>query len=204
VRLAVRMLRLAPVLLAVAMVAGCAAHDPQVQPLAAGQRVPLAMLPLENLSGRAENGEKYSRVVWSTLGRTGRYALVDPGEVEAALAELRIRSFGSLTREQVVRAAARLKVRWIVAGTLLESGTILTPDGGVPSFGLTMRLFDGRTGEVVWSDMNARTGQDHETIFGWGREESLDRLAQQAAQELIDRIRLPQPPDSIPTMEGKS
>lgn len=182
---------------------GCAASGSHAPPAAPGPRASMAMLPLENLSGRAENGEKYSRVVWSVLGRTNRYDLTDPGEVEAALGELRIRSTGAIARDQMVRIAERLRVRWILAGSLLESGSIRTPDGDVPSFSLSLRVIDGRSGQVTWSDLIARSGQDRETIFGWGREESLDRLADATARELVDRIRMPEFPDSLTTREGK-
>ena len=163
----------------------------------------MAMLPLENLSGRAEYGERFSRLVWSTLGRTGRFDIVDPGEVEAALVEMRIRSASSLTTEQVLKLAFRLKVRWIVAGTLLECGAVHTPDGDIPMFGLALRVLDGLSGKIVWTDLRARTGQDRETIFGWGREENLDRLAETTSRELIDHLQIPTPPDSISSMEGR-
>lgn len=184
-------------------VGGCAAATTQVRPGAEAGRATVAMLPLENLTGKAENGEKYTRLVWAVLGRTNRFALTDPGEVEAALGELRIRSTGAIARDQVVRAAQRLGVRWIATGSLLESGNVRTPDGDCPSFGLTLRVLDGRTGHVVWSDLAARSGQDRETIFGWGREESLDRLAETATRQLVDHLRLPEIPDSLITREGK-
>jgi hypothetical protein len=195
--------RVLPGLLAATLaLAGCAAGGPAVRAQGSGGRATLAMLPLENLSGRAEYGERFSRLVWGTLGRTGRFDVVDPGEVDGVLVELRIRSAGSLTTEQVLKAAGRLKARWIVAGTLLECGTVHTPDGDLPSFGLALRVLDGRTGKVVWTDLRSRTGQDRETIFGWGREENLDRLAQSTANELIDRLRTPESPDSLNLTEG--
>jgi hypothetical protein len=163
----------------------------------------MAMLPLENLSGRAEYGDRFSRLVWTTLGRTGRFDLVDAGEVDAVLVEQRIRSAGSLSRDQVLKSAGRLKVRWILAGTLLECGTVRSPEGDLPSFALSLRVIDGRSGRVVWTDMRARSGQDRETVFGWGREENLERLAESAARELIDRIQLPNIPDSLSSTEGR-
>ena len=190
--------------LAVAAAAwGCASGTTQVRPAAGSPRVGMAMLPLENLSGRAENGDRYSQLVWTVLGRTDRFQLTDPGEVQAALGELRIRSSGSIARDQVVRAAERLGTRWLVTGTLLEAGTIRTPDGDCPSFGLTLRVLDGRTGNVVWSDLATRTCQDRETIFGWGREENLERLADATTRELVEKLRLPEPADSLTTREGK-
>ena len=201
---AARIGRLLPALLVAALaVSGCAASRPALRVPTAGTAPAMAMLPLENLSGRAEYGERFSRLVWSTLARTGRFDVVDPGQVDAILAELRIRSAGSLTTDQVLKMAGRLKVRWVVAGTLLECGTIRTPDGDIPTFGLALRVLDGRSGRVVWADLRSTTGQDHETIFGWGREESLDRVAAATASELISRIQTPAITDSVSTTEGK-
>ncbi len=188
--------------LAALIVAGCAASGPAVRD-AAGPRPTVVMLPLENLSGRAEYGERFSRLVWTLLGRSGRFDMVDPGQVDAMLVELRIRSSGSLTTEQVLKTAGRLHARWVVAGTLLESGVVRSPEGDIPSFGLSLRVLDGSTGKVVWTDLRARTGQDRETIFGWGREENLERLAEATARDLIDHLQTPELPDTSHHTEGR-
>lgn len=177
-------------------------------PVAARSRAPedvprVALLPLENLTGRSEFGERFSRLVWATIGRDERFRVVDVGEVEAAIGEVRIRNAGLVSRDQVTRLARRLDARWIFAGALLECGTVRTPDGDVPAFGMTLRVIDGRTGEVVWADMRARTGEDRETIFGWGRESSLDRLAESAARDLVDHVKLPATRDSVATSEAR-
>lgn len=183
------------------LVAGCATGGAGARPADLAGRTGVAMLPLENLTGKSENGERYSRLLWATLGKNARYRVVDVGEVDAAIGELRIRNAGSLTREQVQKVATRLKVRWIVAGTLLECGSIHTPDGDVPSFGMTLRVLDGKSGDVVWADLRARTGEDRETIFGWGRESSLDRLAETTARELVAHMQFPATPDSAASTE---
>lgn len=197
-----RAFALAPLLaLALALAGGCAAH--RAPPPPPGARASLAMMPLENLSGRAEYGDRYTRLVWTAIGGSGRFDLVDPGEVDAMLVEQRIRTSAMLTREQVLKAAARLHVHWLLAGTLLECGTVHTPDGDIPSFSLALRLIDGRTGLVVWTDLRARSGEDRETIFGWGREEDLQRLAETTARELVAAMPIPSTPDSLQTTEGK-
>jgi hypothetical protein len=196
--------RLAPAVAVLALlVSGCAAHAPVPPPGSAAVRPKVALLPLENLSGHAEYGERYTRLLWSELGRAARYQVVDVGEVDAMLVELRIRSAGALTREQLLKAAARLHTRWILAGTLLECGTVRTPDGDIPTFTLALRLLDGQTGRVAWTDLRARSGEDRETIFGWGREGSLERLAASTARELVSNLRIPRDNDSLQTMEGR-
>jgi TolB-like protein len=191
-------------LLCVALLAaaGCAAHSPPPAANTSGlPRVTVAMLPLENLSGRPENGDRISRMVWTTLGENGRYQVLDPGQVDAVLVELRVRSAAAMTREQVGEISKRLGAPWILAGTVLECGAVRTPDGDVPSFSLALRLLDGGSGRVVWTGMRAHSGEDHETVFGWGRETDLDRLAQFTARELVAAIQVPAASDSARGME---
>jgi TolB-like protein len=178
--------------------AGCGAHAPAPEPVPApGARPVMAVLPLENLSVRPENGDRLTRVVWTALGSSGRFEVVESGEVEGAIADVRLRTVASVTRDQLLRIAKQTNARWLLAGTILECGTVRTPDGEVPSLSLALRVLDGGTGRVVWTGMRAHSGEDRETIFGWGRETSLERLADRTTRELIDAIRLPAAVDSL-------
>jgi len=96
-----------------------------------------------------------------------------------------------LTSAQAVGIASRLRARWLVTGSILEYGTVRTPDGEMPSVGITLRMLDGRDARVVWSAMKVAGGQDRETVFGWGREASLDRLAERTAREMFKGFALP-------------
>jgi hypothetical protein len=176
------------------LAAGCAAHAPMPAP--AGPRAMVAMLPLENLSGRSEVADRLTQIVWVALGNSPVLEPVEPGEVDAAMADARLRSSLAVTGEQVGKIAQRTGARWIVAGTILECGTVHTPDGDVPSLSLSLRLLDGKNGRVRWTQMRARSGEDRESVFGWGRVTNLDRLAQDMAQELVSAIRLPVAADS--------
>ena len=191
--------RAAGVMLVLSMVtvAACAGRAPAPRVLAAEPKVAVAMLPIENLSSVSDITDRLQRLVWTAFGSDGRFDVVDPGQVENAMTELRIRSSSSLSKEQITRCAGGLGVRWLLAGDVLECGTVHTPDGDVPSFALALRLIDGTTGRVRWTDMMARSGEDRETIFGWGRETSLEKLMDRTARELIARIRVPSAADSL-------
>ena len=187
----------------VALLASGCAHVPAPAPAPTSARPVVMVLPLENLSGHSEYGARFTRLVWSTMGSTGRFSLVEPGEVEAMLVDLRIRSAGVLTKEQLTQAAAHAGARWILVGTLLECGSTHTPDGDIPTFSLALRLIDGGSGRVVWTDLRARSGEDRETLFGWGRELSLEKLADATTRELIQRLVIPTTPDSLSTNKGR-
>lgn len=181
------------------LLAGCAAGAPRPAPAPApgAPRTAIVMLPLENLSGRAEFGDRLTRIVWTEMGGSPRWEVVEQGEVEAALADARVRNSLSLTREQVRQVAKRTGARWLMAGTIIECGLVRTPDGEMPTLSLALRLIDGETGRVRWTDMRTRSGEDHETVFGWGRVTNLERLAQDTARELVAAVRLPAEPDSL-------
>lgn len=180
-----------------ALAAGCAATAPRTPPGSGGAAVPVVVLPLENLSGRAEHGDRLTRILWTELGASARWDVVEPAEADAAVVEARIRTSLSMTRDQVQKLSKLTGARWLLAGTILECGSARTPDGDVPTISLALRLVDGRTGRVRWTEMRSRSGEDRETLFGWGRVTNLERLAQETARELVAAIRLPADADTL-------
>ena len=171
---------------------GCAASPPPAPVSASAGPLPrVALLPLENLSGRPECGDLLTRICEAALARTGKCQTVEPGDIQGAMAEARVRTTGLLTSEQAVQLAGRLRARYLLAGTILECGRVRTPEGEVPSVGIALRLLMGDSAQVVWTAMKVRTGDDRETIFGWGREPSLERLAERTVAEMFESFRLP-------------
>ena len=194
---------LAASLLAAAL--GCAGSRPASAPVTsrdAGAKPRLAVLPLEDLSGQAGVADRLTRVVFTTLVQTGDYEVLEPGRVDDALSEARVRSSGMLSQDQIASLSRQLEVRWLLTGSALEYGRVHTPDGDVPAVGIALRLIDGWSGRVRWADQRYRNGDDHETVFGWGRESDGDRLAQQTAAELIRRLRLPADGESTAVNRG--
>ena len=188
---------------AIALVAGCAGTAPPPRALGPDRAPPrVALLPFENLSGRNDAGERLSRAFLGELGARGTIETGAPGDGEAAMAEYRIRSTGLMTTDQVPPLASRLGARWLLSGTVLEYAAVRTPDGEVPSVGVTLRLLDGLDGRVVWSALKVRTGEDRETVFGWGREVSIDRLAARLAADMLKGFQPPADPDTVAVARG--
>jgi TolB-like protein len=185
---------------------GCAGHrapEPSAAP-AAGPRQRIAVLPLEDLSGQSGAADRMTRVLFTVLAQAGVYEVVEPGTVDMALSDARVRSTGMLSREQIQSLSTELGTRWLLTGSALEFGRVRTPDGEVPSVGIALRLIDGRDGRVCWADQRYRNGDDRETVFGWGHESDADRLAQHTLAELVQALRVPADGDSIPmSREGR-
>ena len=168
-------------------VAGCAGTGHRSD---SGGTVPMdhpraALLPLENLSGREEQGRLFTQAFLVELVRSGACEMVEPGQVDEMLDRLGIRMTGSLSNAQLRLLGDSLGVRYVFLGSVLEAGTVKTWDGDVPSAGASLRMVETGTARVVWAGLKVRTGDDGETVFGWGRERSSEQLIAKLAKELL-------------------
>jgi hypothetical protein len=85
--------------------------------------------------------------------------------------------------------ADTLQAGYVLFGSVLESGAVRGQDGDLPSVGVSIRLVEPATGHVIWAGMRFRSGDDHETLFGWGRERSAERLSSKLARDLVATMR---------------
>jgi len=202
----VRFLVLAAALALASGFAGCGGSAPR--PSAAppsGERVRIAVLPFDNLTTEGTAGEFMTLVFFTEIGARADYEPVETGIVAATLESLGVRTAGSLSAEQLRTIGERLGVRSLLIGSVLESGTVRTPEGELPSVGVTLKLLDAASGRVLWTKMGFRSGADGETVFGWGREKSARRLAAQLANELLRSLPAPDVGSSLePTLGGES
>lgn len=175
------------------LVAACATTAPRqftAPDASLAGRPRVALLPLENLAEKPDQGVLVMSVFYAELVRVGVFDVVEMGQVEAVLRDLRIRRTGSLSTEQVRQLAEQLGARHLMLGSILEAETISTPDGPIPSLSVTLRLLDGTDARVVWANVHIRTGEDHESMFGWGREEDFEQLALTTASEMFEELRV--------------
>jgi TolB-like protein len=149
----------------------------------------VALLPFDNLSGREEQERLFTQTFLATLVGTQSCEVVDLGRAEALLERLRIRATGSLTPEQMSAVGESLKVSYVMLGSVLESGRVRTADGETPTVGASLRLVDAATGRIAWANVRVLTGDERETVFGWGRELSAERLLTKLADEMLRDFR---------------
>jgi hypothetical protein len=151
---------------------------------------PLAMmLPLANLSGRLEQADLMTRVFQAEFVRAWPGPTVDQGEAQRLVDDLRLRDTGAPSGAQVRAIRDSSGAAFLLVGTVLESGTLRTPEGDVPSVGVALRLIDTATQRSIWAASAFRTGQDRESVFGWGRELNINRLTSELAVELCQAFR---------------
>ena len=136
----------------------------------------IAIIPFDNNSEYLRAGDVSSGILLSYLVKQG-YQVVEPGDVMAALAELRSVPRGELSIQEAVQLHNKLDVSLIVTGSVYR---FITASGAasesVPEIEASLRLIDALTGRVVSSVSSLRRGNDSETIFGAGIQRALGRV----------------------------
>jgi TolB-like protein len=178
-------LRAYAALLLIVGLAGCAGKAPKPALVPPVDRPRLAVLPFDNLTDQGDAGETVTLVFFSEVGAQARYQPVESGTVNVVLDSLVIRTTSNLTAAQLALLGQRLGAERLLIGTVLESSVVRTPDGDLPSVGVTIKLLEAASGRVLWARMGFKSGQDTETVFGWGREKSRYKLAASLAAELL-------------------
>jgi TolB-like protein len=189
---AVRLLGPLLALCAAVAITGCGGGSPHPSAeLPPANRPRIALLPFDNLTTEGGAGDVMTLMFFTQIGASGPYEPVETGIVAATLESLGIRSVSALTSDQIRTIGDRLAVSRLLVGSVLESGSVHTSEGDLPSIGVTLKLLDVKDGRVVWTKMDFKTGEDKETVFGWGRERSPQKLAARLAVEMVRELPAP-------------
>jgi TolB-like protein len=148
-----------------------------------------ALMPFENLAGREEESQVFTKIFFAQLVATGSLEMVDPTAVDAAMESLGVRGSGAMTLGEVRAMADTLHAPYLLLGSVLESSTLQTPEGPIPSVGASLRLVQAASGRVMWAGVHFRTGEDKESVFGWGRVLSTERLISELAFDMLKDFR---------------
>jgi TolB-like protein len=171
------------ILLPIALVTGCSASAPRDQ-----ARVPVvAVLPFENLAVSDEGSRVVTRVCQGLVAQREEIRAVEPGEVEEALIDLRIRVPALMTEEQRRALRDTLHCDYVFTGTLLTYGHAEHPYAGkVGVVSLTAQIMQLVDAKVVWAETVSRQGSDSQWIFGLGTKHDPAILAEEICRSLVN------------------
>ncbi len=144
--------------------------------LAAGEIGTVAIIPFENLAGYPNAGHVMADLLEAELLARGRPELMPATEVRERLAE---HEGTVLSPEELGRI---LGVDTVIVGRVTEYKYKVSL-GEEPAVGVSVRLVDTRSGDVLWSAARSQLGR-----FAWVREDSLSRLSQEVAAHLADSL----------------
>jgi len=149
----------------------------------------LAVLPPVNFS-RYENATDIvtNALIVELLG-TGTFEVVDPGLVEQAILEERLRLTDRLPLETLHRLQNELGVTHVMVGSISEFGFVQVSDANLPTVSISLRIVKCADGHIAWAATHSKRGDDVETVFGLGRIHGLEQLASVAVKEMTESLR---------------
>jgi len=145
----------------------------------------VAVLPLENLTSDQTAGEKVRKIVVTELLASGVVDVVEPGQVNKALAVQNLQNPGAMSPEDSKKLAAALGVQLLIVGSVESYDRVQVGGVQAPEVTLTLRGVDAESGTVVWAASHTQGGATFAArLFGLTGD-SLSEVARKAAHEAV-------------------
>jgi TolB-like protein len=176
--------------LLVAVCAGCGGHPAYYNGDVAAlpDTTAVAILPLVNLTQDVNAPELVMNAVMVELLATHHFHVVDPGRVEQAIQDARIRFSDRLPPETLHTLAAALGVKYVFVGTVNEFQFVRESGFDVPTVSFALRMVACDSGNIVWAASHSKRGDDNESVFALGRIDTLEELATVTAHEMTQTM----------------
>ncbi len=137
----------------------------------------VAILPLQNFTRDNLAHEKIRDILETELLRLGIFEVVDRGEIDATLRELRVRSPSEIDPKIIKRISQKLLVQAIFTGSVDEYRREQSGGLSLPIVTISLKLIDTQSGKVIWQITASEKGGGALTrLFGVG-ERSLTEVS---------------------------
>jgi len=121
----------------------------------------VAVLPFENASNDRQAGYRATRLMVNELLASGAVDVVEPGEVNAALAKLpgyQPRRPPNPSTEQILSLGKDLGVQAFLLGSVPQSETVNAGSVRIPVVTLDVHMVEAETGATVWAATHTEQG----------------------------------------------
>lgn len=149
----------------------------------------LAVLPLTNFSADEKAADVVSGQLIVALLNFENFSVVDPGVVEDVVIQMRLRVPERLPLERLQEVGEALGVPYIMVGTVNEYGFVREGNESVPQVSISLRILACDSGSILWAASHSRRGDEGESVFGWGKTGTVERLAAETVQEITQSLR---------------
>lgn len=148
----------------------------------------VAILPLTNLTRDTAAAERVRDVLANSLLATKAFRVAPLGEVSRGLSRAGIAEAGQPAADDVVKLAKLIEVDALLVGTVREYGEVRSGSASANVISLSLQLYEGQTGSVVWSAAATRGGVGiGERLLGGGGA-PMNTVTEEAVDDLVDAL----------------
>jgi hypothetical protein len=151
-----------------------------------GERV--ALIPFDNLTEYPDASRRYTLLLFDRLTGERSLDLVPLAEVEPILAKYRVRRADLIDSTAARSMGEDLQTRYLIVGTVLDMMNAADSRSRQAELTVSLRIHSLPSGQVVWTCVDARSGNDGERPFGWGVILSADKLAAQSVDRIVENL----------------
>ncbi len=144
------------------------------------QEIKIAFFPFENFSDDKDALKQVIPVLRSRLEKKG-LEILDDESLNRFLLKERIRYSGYISKDVARKIESELNVKAILTGSVNSFSA-----AGNPIVGLSARLIDSLSGQILWANHASASGEDFATVLGLGRVRTIDRLTSKVTDKLLD------------------
>jgi hypothetical protein len=148
----------------------------------------VAVLPLDNLTNEKFAADAVRQVVVCELLSTGLVDVAVPGEAEAAVDKLGLRSIRALSAEQIKTLGSTLKVQAVVFGAVDKFGEVRIGNISAPEVTITLMMADTTSGSIVWSVTKTGGGASFAARHFGARSETMSEAIIRVVKEAIETL----------------
>jgi hypothetical protein len=148
----------------------------------------VAVLPLDNLTNEKFAADAVRQVVICELLSTGLVDVAVPGEADAAVDKLGVKSVRSLNAEQIKTVGNVLKVQAVVLGAVDKFGEVRIGNISAPEVTITLMMADTSSGSIVWSVTKTGGGASFMARHFGARSETMSEAVIRVVREAIQTL----------------
>ena len=148
----------------------------------------VAVLPLDNLTNEKFAADAVRQVVICELLSTGLVDVTVPGEADAAVDKLGVKSIRSLNAEQIKAVGNVLKVQAVVLGAVDKFGEVRIGNISAPEVTITLIMADASSGSIVWSVTKTGGGASFMARHFGARSETMSEAVLRVVREAIQTL----------------
>ncbi|MFQ5670095.1 MAG: CsgG/HfaB family protein [Acidobacteriota bacterium] len=152
----------------------------------------IAILPLANLSRRRGAGQILRDILVARLWATGRFKILEPGQVRQELLGRRL--YPSLASgPEILRSLRQAAgIDALLTGAVLRYQEVPAgARGEEPEIEVALRLIDTDGGGILWSALHSRKGNDAVSFYDAGHIRAAPRLARALVDDLVAQFPSP-------------
>ncbi len=171
------------------LLVACSSAAPRLDkmaPLPGNFTCRVAVLPFMGTGGYPRGAELFNKVFSTELVSAAAFQVVQEGDVLDLYRQLTIFPTQEPTLEQLKIIGSRLGVQLFIGGDILRMVERRSGRQVVTELTVVLRLYDGRTGKLLWETYYKRRGKDYRAVMHFGRINTITGLARRMSKEIIN------------------